>query len=40
MRFSSISEIGFTDDDYDEIVIYVGGVCIKSLELEKEEEEQ
>ena len=28
--------IGFTDDWYDEIVIFVGGVCIKSLEVEEE----
>ena len=28
--------IGFTDDWYDEIVIYVGGVCIKSFEVEEE----
>ena len=35
---SRLFEIGFTDEWYDEIVIYVGGVYIKSYEVEEEEE--
>ena len=35
---SRLFEIGFTDEWYDWIVIYVGGVCIKSYEVEEEEE--
>ena len=30
-------EIGFPEDWYDEIVIYVGGVCVKTFEVEEEE---
>ena len=35
---SRLFEIGFTDEWYDWIVIYVGGVCIKTYEVEEEEE--
>ena len=35
---SRLFDIGFLDDWYDEIAIYVGGVCIKSYEVEEEEE--
>ena len=29
-------EIGFPEDWYDEIVIYLGGVCVKTFEVEEE----
>ena len=35
---SRLFDIGFPEDWYDEIAIYVGGVCIKTYEVEEEEE--